>query len=344
MILSPSKLFSNIILFLPTACSVYHASSYIPPEWLPDVAQAYPGQPFSFTLQFLLGLVFVPIIIAIVGSCLLISFQISLCCGPCFRRCWLNWCTCLYIKDKDYIQVAFRKRIMYHKWVIVSFIFWLAITLIFTCFIIFPYHHLYDALVMASGSIVIIYNIFTSILSYAQSISNNIGLVDKYALGNPCYLAFQHFNLTGRVVEQSYIIQTAINDTIAQVGNIPLLLTDVNDLINNIIKPTLVPTFWIYFGVVVSLVLAWLSALIFCRSKNFLTFMIILTEIVAFLLVVLYAVELYVVLLNAKFCYPNPTTTVLSSIDSHDNVFETIQFYSTCEGMQRVCVNIWECI
>ena len=335
--------FQNVCLFsslMLLALSPVHAildkfntTIFIPPEWQRGASQVYPAKEFSFTYGFFVGLIFVPALLAVIGIFLLLSYQISLCCRPCFRRCCPNRCTCLYVKDKSYLKGDFNTRLKYHKCAIISFIVFLTITLVFSICMILPYQFMDESLNSISTGLVDLYIFFSTIISDATIISDNIGQVDTYVLAKPCYQAFGHYNLTRQVLAEAALIQFAINRTLGKVGNIPVMILDANDLVNNTVQPVLRPVFWGYFGVVLGIILMWSLVLLLCRSKKYLTFMIILTEVVVLILSIVYAVELYVVLMNASFCFPSPSTHVLNAFSKNDKVYDTIDYYTTCQGM-----------
>ena len=153
-----------------------------------------------------------------------------------------------------------------------------------------------------------------------------------YVLADPCYQAFQYYNISTKLDELCNSMQIAIGLVIEKVGDIPDQLSDAQNVMNNTVQPIMQSVFWWYIGIVLIILFLFLVVFFCCKSKKLLTVMIVLTEVVVIILSIVYVVELYAVRLTSAFCYPDPSTNVLNQISINSSIYHTAEFYTTCNG------------
>ena len=197
---------------------------------------------------------------------------------------------------------------------------------------IWPYQNLSDGFTKTSDSIKFVAVIFKSIMGLGKYVENGMNTLSSSIIREPCASAYTFVGgSTEKLTDSTTLMTNIIESLLARIGNIPTLLNQASDTVTYTVNPIVKTIFWWYFGIMILTLFLWL--LIFCfRSKKYLTFMIVLTEIVVLILSIIYCVELYVAHLNSSFCYPNPTLNTLNQFSLNNPIFQTLTHYTTCGG------------
>ena len=314
---------------LPVA---FNFSAYTPPKWLEDINGIYPNTQFSLQTNYFLGLLIVPGILLGISIICIMSYQIAICCRCCVTCCCPTRCKYCFVQKKDFIKGDFKTRARYYKYTLVAFGIWWSVALIFTCFMIWPYQNLSQGFTSTSDSIGFIAVIFNSILALGKLVEKGVTTLSNSIVQEPCASAFEQtggstVNLTNRTASLTIIIESLL----ARIGNIPALLNEASDTVTYTVNPIIKTIFWWYFGIMILTLFLWLLIFVI-RSKKYLTFMIIATEIIVLILTIIYSVELFVAHLNSSYCYPNPTLNTLNQFSVDNPMFATLTHFTTCGG------------
>ena len=307
--------------------------TYNPFSWQNGMNDIYPGDSFSLSINFFIGLIIVPAIILGVGLLCIFSYQITLCCRCCVTSFCPNWCQCYFERNRKFLLSDFKKRTSYYKYTLIAFAaFWL-IVLSLTLLMFLPYQNLLNGYNSTKDAIATLIALINAIIQFATEISTDITAISNAVTDTTCSTAFNAVGTgtTSTINAQTSAVTTAIQALISYISTIPNFLNQASDYLTDTIQPITTKVFWGYFGAVIAALVLWLLVFLL-RSKKYLTFMIVIAEIIVVVLTIVYSAEMFLVHLNSSFCSPNPTYNTLNVISGSSKLYTVAQHYLTCKG------------
>ena len=308
-----------------------NVSKLPPKKFIVDLFEVYPGENFSTTSSFFIGLLIIPLIILVLAVICIMIYQMAICCRCCISCYCPTRCKCCFVQDRSFIQGDFKTRAKYYKYTLITFgIFW-TLAFIFTFMMVLPYQNLQGGLKYTSDSLNIIYKLLVSIIFAANFVIDGIITVSTAITAEPCYTAFKTLKINETLIDKADSAYEKISTLVASISSIPGFVTDAQDVLTYTVGPISTTIFWYYFGIMLIILFLWLLVF-YIRKKKYLTFMNVITEIVILILAVISCVELYVAHLNASYCYPSPTYNTLLQFSPNNPALPTMVHYMTCEG------------